>query len=676
MANWISSKLKVAETFLQQASNSLSPLISLSLYFSLKFVTICAIQIDQQAAESLGKNEIPKSETADQGIPIRSSSNVSLKDQLKKKSPESYNLQGKFLSDPNLNTNDGNRKSIDKIAHAVSPNKYTSNSNPNSKPTLTDSDWTALLSTPNRSKSGSGVSGTIRGKLKNARVSKGGNGALKSTQRSSIDSGKDSRVRPQKPGNVDHKNDDNEKNGVVGIVEKEKTGKNGFESMAGSANGKDDEKKIVEEGESGSSSDGVVKEVNAGSRRTGSRDLKAASSSASDDKSDSESDSGSTSGSESEREREERVRRRREILAAKAAAKAAEAIKERENLVAKLEGEKESLEKILEERAKQQVKEASELQMNMMEKMEAVELEKQKHNNTRMEALARLAKLETVNADLARTLACVQRNLEEEVTHVVELKQQIELKEVAYEELNRRMSNSQDTVTSIKQLVASKGIEFEQEILEAENSLLTNKIGQLQKKAEMLGESIETTTKEMENPTEVEIELKRRLAQLTDHLIQKQAQVENLSSEKAMLLFKIEAVSRSLEENKSMPNSYDFPSTSSRDDLELGRWEFSKSKQRFEDKLRSGKQQLGSLLQQLDSIFVLGAVFLRRNPKAKLWAMVYLVCLHFWVIYILMSRSQASDEAKSGAVISLQNINNTAFRILLPELVYVQLYAQ
>lgn len=37
---------------------------------------------------------------------------------------------------------------------------------------------------------------------------------------------------------------------------------------------------------------------------------------------------------------------------------------------------------------------ASELQMNMFETMEAAELEKQKHNSTRMEAFARLAKLE------------------------------------------------------------------------------------------------------------------------------------------------------------------------------------------------------------------------------------------------------------------------------------------
>lgn len=33
------------------------------------------------------------------------------------------------------------------------------------------------------------------------------------------------------------------------------------------------------------------------------------------------------------------------------------------------------------------------------------------------------------------------------------------------------------------------------------------------------------TRKEIEDPTEVEVELKRRLGQLTDHLIQKQAQV-------------------------------------------------------------------------------------------------------------------------------------------------------
>jgi hypothetical protein len=50
---------------------------------------------------------------------------------------------------------------------------------------------------------------------------------------------------------------------------------------------------------------------------------------------------------------------------------------------------------------------------------------------------------------------------------------------------------------------------------------------------------------------------------------------------------------------------------------------------------------------------------LKRNSTAKLWALIYLVCLHLWVIYILMSHSSPSNEGRSGAVISLENINNT-----------------
>lgn len=44
--------------------------------------------------------------------------------------------------------------------------------------------------------------------------------------------------------------------------------------------------------------------------------------------------------------------------------------------------------------------------------------------------------------------------------------------------------------------------------------------------ATKLEADIEMMRKELEEPTEVEIELKRRLNQLTDHLIQKQSQVD------------------------------------------------------------------------------------------------------------------------------------------------------
>ncbi|KAF3777027.1 Golgin candidate 2 [Nymphaea thermarum] len=134
-------------------------------------------------------------------------------------------------------------------------------------------------------------------------------------------------------------------------------------------------------------------------------------SSESEARSSSDSESGSPSDSDNEGIRREERKRRQQLIAEAAAV---EAIREHDSIVAMLEEEKQHLEEILEEREKEQVQEASKLQSNMEEVMEAVELEKQKHNSTRMEAMARLSKLETANAELARSLASTQWELEKE----------------------------------------------------------------------------------------------------------------------------------------------------------------------------------------------------------------------------------------------------------------------
>lgn len=119
-------------------------------------------------------------------------------------------------------------------------------------------------------------------------------------------------------------------------------------------------------------------------------------------------------------------------------------------------------------------------------------------------------------------------------------------------------------------------------------------------------------------------------------------------------------MSRLLDENMSTSGSKAINPGSSASDLESGLWELSNSKlPMLKARIHSGKRQLGSLLHQLDYIFVTGSLFLKRNSTAKLWALIYLVCLHLWVIYILTSHSGPSDEGRSGAVISLENINNT-----------------
>ncbi|GMI96369.1 golgin candidate 2 [Hibiscus trionum] len=685
MANWISSKLKVAETLLQQ--------------------------IDQQAAESLGKNEKQSSDEVKLDTPTKPSGVVSLKDQLKYKPLENNDYQGKLVSDPiaNMPSSNNNKNNIMKNNSISISNveKEVSSTKDSSKPStkLTDSDWTELLSTPSQGTSSStnGASG-IRGLKKDARK-KGYLGSHlspleeKRKQKSNVNSIKSVKRPDVVLGNkLSDKPSDGEESSTparLSSVDKQNDGKNSeemkdatdeengweldskellssVEGFTQSGNKNHSTQKTLELGEVDGAHDVKIGKADAHDQfrttvRTGNSksigssrsstfdDVKRASQPTSGASSDSDSDSGSgsTSDSESEREREERRKRRERILAERAAAKAVDAIKERENKVAKLEGEKQSLEKILEERAKQQAQEASELQTTTMEMMDAVELEKQKHNNTRMEALQRLAKLETKNADLARSLATAQKKLEVEINRVADLRQQIELEEVAHEELKRRITSNHQSGTYLNQLATSKGIGFGCEILEAEYFVVADKIGRLQDKARQLEASIESTRKEVEEPTEVEVELMRRLRQLTDHLIQKQAQVETLSSEKATLSFRIEAVSRMLEENKSLNAS-----NASSSDLESGMWGLSDSKL-LEDKIRSGKRQLGFMIKQLDAIFLAGAIFLRRNATAKAWSLVYLVCLHLWVIYILMSHSQPSDEKISGAVMSLENINKT-----------------
>nr|VDD56247.1 unnamed protein product [Brassica oleracea] len=295
-----------------------------------------------------------------------------------------------------------------------------------------------------------------------------------------------------------------------------------------------------------------------------------------------------------------------------------------------------------------------------------------------MEVFSHLAGLEATNTELTRSFATGQKKLQTQIDQVTLLREQVEVKESALEVLKRKTSNIRGSGNLLNKLDASRGDIFEHQMLEAEISLLTDKIGRLQDKvryhsyllvtyspgsiwndlANKLEADISTMKKDLEEPTEVETELRRRLDQLTDHLIQKQSQVEALSSEKATILFRIEA--RLIEDNKGMSAT-----EASSQDLEAGEWKLSGSKLKpaFQSKIRSGKKHLGWLVMQLNAIFVSGTVFLRRNPTAKIWALVYLVCLHLWVLYILLSHSSTSSiELKSGAVISLENFSNSSLQ--------------
>ncbi|KAH9615660.1 hypothetical protein KSS87_015368 [Heliosperma pusillum] len=644
MASWISSKLKVAENLLQQ--------------------------IDQQAAESLRHGDRKSSDDLDFVSSPKLSNTVPLKDQFKKKDA-------------------ANKMTIDSSSAAPPPkiasiHKLESNSkSPSTSDTFNDTDWTQLLSTPTKPIPSS--SRRIVGNLARGRKPR----------------------NETKPALVTAPDSTNTVISPVGDPQNIAVGNN--QDVSNNGKGLLDAVDYVSE---------ALKNPSPVSDSTSHSD------------SDSGSGSTSSSNSEAERERQEMIQKRSQILAAKVS----QAIKEQENVVARLEGEKLSLEWILEDRATQAHHEASKLQSTMIETMEAADLEKQKHNQTRMEVLARLAKLETANADIAKSLANAQWNLEMEVNNVAELRLLVDAKELVHEggfvrfesatyvfmrftgsgnleevkhwgnvgdsalnvdesfenlvsqsviqhtivtvgyvqvatmtgisfELKRRIYTAHQTRTSLTsvrrlKLTPYKGFELEREMLEDEVSFMTDKTAQLQEKATKLERDIDVILKEMGSPTEVEVELKRRLHQLTDHLIQKQTQVEALSSEKATLLFRIEAVVRLLDENKSQING-GYISGSSREGLEGETYVSNGPKLRMlEHKIQSGKQHLGSVIRQLDVVFYAGAQFLARNPAAKIWSLVYLVCLHLWVLYIVFSHSQSTENSLSSSIVSLENINN------------------
>lgn len=340
MANWISSKLKAAENILHQ--------------------------IDQQAAESLRKNEKLRSDEL--GIhdapAAKSGSVVSLKNQLKKKPSENNDYHGKLHSDPNFTT-----------APKSSPT-----------PTLADADWTQLLSSPTHSiasASGGDHGNGARGFNKNGRKHKDlllsdvkrnhktGTSGSRSLQRLNS-------VKLTRKTSDDGMGFTSERHSTDGkpLVEKNDKANQqhqhtfNYRDISPPESLQEDNKTLpmpVSDLDNAKIAPDVVPGqlrgamkarhgLNSLSGNSKSDDFKRGSS-ISDGSSESDTDSGSSYDSESEHEREERRKKRERVLAEKAAAIAINAIREKENMVAKLEGEKQSLEKILEERAYQQAQE-------------------------------------------------------------------------------------------------------------------------------------------------------------------------------------------------------------------------------------------------------------------------------------------------------------------------------
>ncbi|CAK9860002.1 unnamed protein product [Sphagnum jensenii] len=368
----------------------------------------------------------------------------------------------------------------------------------------------------------------------------------------------------------------------------------------------------------------------------------------------------SGSDSESDSEYEERVRRRRERrrdIAIRRAAKAAAAeaaraaIRDREDLVAKLEKEKEALEHLLAEKEEEQVKDAVELRRSIKEVIHAVEIEKHQHTLTRREGLAHEAHLEAKNAELTKALAAAERNLEDEVCCLVPFQ--------ASNAWLMSVISGCDNVACMKV------------IYELGPKSMTLMIVPNAEQAKELEEKIAIASEAHYTPSVMELELQTRLNQLTDHLIQKQAQVEALSTEKATLHFRLEAASNTLREAKSAAQSRASKRNKANsgggnwsmydDDIEYGLSRPYSSKDKgfvqadFDHPITqgTGSHPVMQLVLQMDSLFLGGARILRTHNSARALAGLYLFALHGWVLFVLYMHSRAGKESNPALLMQM-----------------------
>ncbi|MCO5556864.1 hypothetical protein L7F22_010418 [Adiantum nelumboides] len=360
-----------------------------------------------------------------------------------------------------------------------------------------------------------------------------------------------------------------------------------------------------------------------------------------------------------------RIARRKELTAARAA-EAQAAIRERKLVVDKLEQKVTSLQHVLAEREEQQGRAAAELRTSIAEVMQALEAEKKLHSSTRMKALSVESQLENENADLAKSLGALQWEIEEKMSQVMKARRMIEAKEGVKADLERRLAKVHgDTHSSpsgqggeVSFLGKAKS---EDQSFEEEQTDLWKKIQQFQIQAKDLEVKICDLKDTRHVPTETEKELESRLRQLTDHLIQKQAQVEALSSEKATLLIRLETLTQTLEEEKAFVSSQAFRNKHGRRNLNwesnyydmeygLGRSYDSKVK-RFvygngETSVTATSMNsipLSPIVRHLNGFISAGIFYVRKHRWAQAFTVLYIIVLHLWVWFVVFMNSKPAQ---------------------------------
>ncbi|PRP89749.1 hypothetical protein PROFUN_00091 [Planoprotostelium fungivorum] len=232
----------------------------------------------------------------------------------------------------------------------------------------------------------------------------------------------------------------------------------------------------------------------------------------------------------------------------------------------------------------------------------------------------------------------LQRNLDEiQATSEVDLQsahQQIqELEELLDKEKKRTQTLQVDNLARIQELQQVRE-EHAEEIEPIQTSLKQREEEVNKLKRQLNAKSMSSSSQE---------ELENRLQTLTEHLIQKQSQMEKVLSERAYLQLQVETLS-SHNRKTSMPTPMEetLPMRSSVEETTVRpRQRTIASLVQSDDVYHESPNQMTRRMvkaaRALDSISNDVANILRLNPWARLGTIVYVVILHLWVFYLFVS---------------------------------------
>jgi len=130
----------------------------------------------------------------------------------------------------------------------------------------------------------------------------------------------------------------------------------------------------------------------------------------------------------------------------------------------------------------------------------------------------------------------------------------------------------------------------------------------------------------------------KRIQQLTENLLKKQALVETISSEKNTMMYKIEHLERQLSDATVLRGrKYGLPFLES-SVVERGPAFLQESP--FDG---AAARQVKRAYTEIDKLSIRVGIALRRFPIARIFVLFYMVILHFWVFLVLFTYTPDTD---------------------------------